>query len=273
MSSSNGLMPGPSQIARLCSTWHCWLVAREPARTPYAARDRYVRIISQPLTCVTRAVWTNAPTIRGTDEDLAISLTGFPTPVRLSRWNDSPVYITAIQSYRLVPDEQFATGEWKATTRGYAYTIYDKQEYAPVRALAWHWHPRIWQERRATCSRLPGWADRWAPTGQTPSASRARRIRSRREVRDRRARSNTAARRLARSDRLCVGAIRQIPYLATQRWTSARSRSTLNHYSVAASGRTSSGLTSRPLHARLAGGAGLERGTILTSCCFLSRPE
>lgn len=116
-------------------------MAREPARTPYAARARYVRIISLPLTCVTRAVWCDAPTIRGTDEDLAISLTGFPSPVRLRRENSLPVFLTAVQSYQLVPDERFATGEWKASTRGYAYTLYDVRGHQPTRALAWHWHP------------------------------------------------------------------------------------------------------------------------------------
>lgn len=51
------------------------------------------------------------------------------------------MYITATQGFRLVPDPRFAPREWKATTRGYAYTVYDTVDHEPRKAIAWHWHP------------------------------------------------------------------------------------------------------------------------------------
>ena len=92
-----------------------------------------------PLTCITRAVWCNAPTIRGGTEDRAIQLSAQLT--RLKREDKPPVYLSAIQTYRLIPDDRYEPDEWKATTRGYAYTAYDTVTHAATKALAWHWHP------------------------------------------------------------------------------------------------------------------------------------
>lgn len=97
-----------------------------------------------PLTCVTRAVWCEAPTLRGLEEqDRALQLTGTPVPLRLRRDGRSPVYLSATQGFRLVPDERFApgAGEWKASTSGYAYTVYDVIDHETRKAIAWHWHP------------------------------------------------------------------------------------------------------------------------------------
>jgi hypothetical protein len=119
-------------------------VAREPAYSPREARARYVRIISLPLTCVTHAQWYEAPTIRGSEEeDRAIQLTGMPNPLRLKRDGQPPVYLSATQGFRLIPDERFApgAGEWKATTTGYAYTVYETSNHEPLKAMAWHYHP------------------------------------------------------------------------------------------------------------------------------------
>jgi hypothetical protein len=120
-------------------------VAREPAYSPREARARYIRIISLPLTCVTRAQWCGSPTIRGSEEeDRAIQLTGMPNPLRLKRDDESPVFLSATQGFRLIPDERFApgAGEWKATTTGYAYTVYETSNHAPLKAMAWHYHPK-----------------------------------------------------------------------------------------------------------------------------------
>jgi hypothetical protein len=119
-------------------------VAREPAFSPREARARYVRIISLPLTCVTRAQWCDAPTLRGSEEEeRAIQLTGMPKPLRLKRADGQPVYLAATQGFRLVPDERYAPGrgEWKATTTGYVYTVYETSDHEPAKAMAWHWHP------------------------------------------------------------------------------------------------------------------------------------
>lgn len=95
-----------------------------------------------PLTCVTRAVWCEGPTLRGSEEaDRVLQLTGSPSPLRLKRDRQNPVYLSATQAFRLVPDPRFAPGEWKATTRGYIYTVYDTAGFEPTKALAWHWHP------------------------------------------------------------------------------------------------------------------------------------
>lgn len=117
-------------------------MAREPAYSARDARSRYVRIISIPLTCVTHSVWCDGPTLRGSEEeDRVLQLTGSPRPLRLRRAGKSPIYLTATQGYRLVPDPRFAPGEWKATTRGYAYTVYDTVDHEATKAIAWHWHP------------------------------------------------------------------------------------------------------------------------------------
>lgn len=119
-------------------------MAREPAYNPRDARVRFVRIIQMPLTCVTRAVWCDAPTLRGSEQEYrAIRLSGMPTPLRLKRENGGPVYLSATHGYRLIPDERLApgAGEWKATTTGYNYTVYETAEHQPKKAIAWHYHP------------------------------------------------------------------------------------------------------------------------------------
>lgn len=140
--SSGTSMPATFLTVRWWSIWPCWPVAREPAHSAHAARARYVRIISIPLTCITRSVWCEGPTLRGTEEeDRVLQLTGSPRPLRLKRRGQSPIYLTATQGFRLVRDTRFAPGEWKATTRGYAYTVYDTIGHEPTKAIAWHWHP------------------------------------------------------------------------------------------------------------------------------------
>jgi hypothetical protein len=96
-----------------------------------------------PLTCVTRAVWYEAPTLRGTEEQDRAIQCGTPKPLRLKRDAKSPVYLSAVQGFQLIPDDRFApgAGEWKATTTGYAYTIYDTGDHAERKAIAWHYHP------------------------------------------------------------------------------------------------------------------------------------
>jgi len=61
--------------------------------------------------------------------------------VRLRRRDLPPIFLSAIQQYELVPDSRFARGEWKASTRGYAYTLFDQSDRGQIKALAWHWHP------------------------------------------------------------------------------------------------------------------------------------
>ena len=119
-------------------------MAREPARTPYEAEQRYIRIISRSLTCITRAIWTATPSIRGTDEDrtLLVSRASDGSPIRLSRAEGPPVHLTAYQQFRLMPDTRWAADEWKASSRQYGYEIWeptDDHKLKPV--IQWHWHP------------------------------------------------------------------------------------------------------------------------------------
>jgi len=53
------------------------------------------------------------------------------------------VYLSASQGYRLIPDLRYAPGggEWKATTTGYSYTVYETEDHQPRKAIAWHYHP------------------------------------------------------------------------------------------------------------------------------------
>lgn len=113
---------------------------REPARSSHAAQERYIRIISEPLKCISKAIWFTSPTLRGDDEDRTLQLAG-RDPTRLHREGRPPVFLTATQQYRLVPDERFAPGEWKASTRAYIYTVWDECDHRLSEAIAWHWHP------------------------------------------------------------------------------------------------------------------------------------
>jgi hypothetical protein len=93
------------------------------------------------LTCITPAIWCTSRTLRGSTDDRAIYLTGAPAPTRLKRDGRAPVYLSATQGYSLVPDSRFAPGEWKASTRGYVYTVFVEENRQPVQAVGWHWHP------------------------------------------------------------------------------------------------------------------------------------
>lgn len=116
-------------------------MVREPARTAREAQDRYKRIISLPLSCITPALWYTGPATVGLAEDMELRLTVWPKPLRLRRDRLPPVHLEALQRYRVIPDRRYE-GEWKVETLGYWYTIHDTQEHEPVPALAWHWHPR-----------------------------------------------------------------------------------------------------------------------------------
>lgn len=53
-----------------------------------------------------------------------------------------PIFFKATQAFRLVPDNRFAAGEWKAMTRDYIYTVYEQTADRQLGARsAWHWHP------------------------------------------------------------------------------------------------------------------------------------
>ncbi|MBA2556161.1 MAG: hypothetical protein H0V12_02260 [Chloroflexi bacterium] len=118
-------------------------MAREPARSGPEAEQRYKRIIAQPLTCVTKAIWVASHPLRGPEQERTLLLTG-PNPgapVRLKRDEGLPVYLTAYQQFALVPDPRWNAGEWKASTRQYGYEVLEDGENGIRPVIQWHWHP------------------------------------------------------------------------------------------------------------------------------------
>lgn len=119
-------------------------MAREPARTPYEAEQRYIRIISRSLTCITKAIWVATHPLRGTDEDRTLFVTRASdgSPIQLKRAGGPPVHLTAYQMFRLMPDTRWAADEWKASSRQYGYGVWEStsdHQLKPV--IQWHWHP------------------------------------------------------------------------------------------------------------------------------------
>lgn len=117
---------------------------REPATDAYQAAERYKRIISRSLTCLTDNIWIASPALRGSDEVRQLYLSPGPggSPVRLQRESGGAIYFTALQRFVVIPDNRFRFGEWKVSTREYKYAIYEaptRDSLKPV--IEWHWHP------------------------------------------------------------------------------------------------------------------------------------
>lgn len=119
-------------------------MAREPARTAYEAEQRYIRIISRPLTCITNAIWFASHPLRGADEErtLLVSRATDGSPIRLRRADGPPVHLTAYQRFQLVPDTRWSPDEWKASSRQYGYDIWEPMPDGRLKpVIQWHWHP------------------------------------------------------------------------------------------------------------------------------------
>lgn len=67
-----------------------------------------------------------------------LALTTSEDPILLRR-DDAPLFLSAGQHFRTIPDERFE-GEWKVRTEGYAYRLALSEETGAF-LLAWHWHP------------------------------------------------------------------------------------------------------------------------------------
>lgn len=114
---------------------------REPALTPEAAKERYLRFLQPPLSCVADTEWVDGPPPRSPTGALAVT-TRSPH-VRLTRQRGlSSAVLEATQRFEIVPDERFES-EWKVSTKAYAYvvSIATRREPDPVEVFAWHWHP------------------------------------------------------------------------------------------------------------------------------------
>lgn len=109
---------------------------RVPARSPRQAHRRYLRFLQQSLSCVSPAVWVTGPRPSGQEGELALTTSDDPIALRREA---NPLFLSAGQHFRIVPDERF-DGEWKVRTEGYAYRAALSDETGDF-ILAWHWHP------------------------------------------------------------------------------------------------------------------------------------
>lgn len=120
---------------------------REPAKTPAAARKRYVRFIQLPLTCLTKAIWVVGPSPEGGD-DLSLLLSA--DPILLRRKDGPRLLFSASQRFELIENPRYE-GEWKASTLAYIYEVKlhpeDIESDDDVELIGWHWHPRTTPDR------------------------------------------------------------------------------------------------------------------------------
>jgi hypothetical protein len=114
---------------------------RERALTAQAAKERYLRFLQPPLSCIAEKEWVDGPPPRSPAG--ALALTTRDAPVRLSRRRGlAPLLLTATQRFEIAADDRFE-GEWKVRTKAYAYvvSVATRRMPEPVEVFAWHWHP------------------------------------------------------------------------------------------------------------------------------------
>jgi hypothetical protein len=114
---------------------------REPAKSPAAARTRYVRFLQLSLSCLTKAVWFFTPGPPGRQDDV-VALVASEAPVRLQRSHGpSRLSPSPTQLFKIIPDERYE-GEYKAQTLAYIYTVHiEAGSSEDAEFVAWHWHP------------------------------------------------------------------------------------------------------------------------------------
>jgi hypothetical protein len=111
---------------------------REPAKSPAAARTRYIRFLQLPLSCLTKTVWVVGDSPDGGDDS---SLTPNEYPIRLKRQDGAPVLFSPSQRFEIIPDPREGyEGEWKSQTLAYIYEIRVEGDDEP-QLFGWHWHP------------------------------------------------------------------------------------------------------------------------------------
>ena len=110
---------------------------REPARNPREARDRYLRFLQGPLSCISPGVLIPTPRYRGNRDELA--LTHNPDLLPLKQRAGGHIYFSAGQYFQFIPDDRFE-GEWKVRTDGYAYRV-TLTDDPSSELISWHWHP------------------------------------------------------------------------------------------------------------------------------------
>lgn len=118
---------------------------REPAKTPAAALDRYLRILQLALSCLTDEAWL----FSGKKDGELIRLVTDTRSIPLKR-NKGPVALELepSQAFRVIPDERFK-GEYKVKTLAYIYSVRVAARRGKNRRdlVLWHWHPDRTPER------------------------------------------------------------------------------------------------------------------------------
>jgi hypothetical protein len=119
------------------------LSVREPAKTPAAAKSRYVRFFQLSLSCLTNAIWYFAERPDG-----LTALVASESPIHLRREKGRPGLLLApSQVFRIIPDDRYP-GEYKASTLAYIYSVHiNAPEVEGTEIIAWHWHPLTTPDR------------------------------------------------------------------------------------------------------------------------------
>lgn len=110
--------------------------ARQPANTPHEAIQRYAEYLQQPLSCISKAVWSYGPPVNAVGDEQVLILPK-DEPILL-RTADSKVWLHAAQRFVVVEDTRYP-GEWKTSTREYIYKVSEDPDAEA--AVEWHWHP------------------------------------------------------------------------------------------------------------------------------------
>jgi hypothetical protein len=120
---------------------------REPAKSPAAARKRYVRFFQLSLSCLTKAIWVFGPGPASQPDDV-VALVASDAPIHLRCSNGlGDLFLTPTQLFKIIPDTRFS-GEYKARTLAYIYSVQvDSKDAENAELIAWHWHPLTTPDR------------------------------------------------------------------------------------------------------------------------------
>ena len=99
------------------------------ARSPKAAEQRFEEVLQYSLTCLSRAVWRAAATIRGPQGSMVLLTSEYP--LRLRRQNGEDLYFSPALDFRYEERE-----DWHCKTLAYTYTLHTADA---VELMSWQW--------------------------------------------------------------------------------------------------------------------------------------
>lgn len=110
--------------------------------TPAEAVQNYVDPLQKAVSCVTKAVLDVSGGYYASDKPHSLAFGG-GLPQRLSGSN---LYLSIVQLYRVVEDEDLERGLWRATITQYVYTLRRAstswESDKPETLISYQWHPR-----------------------------------------------------------------------------------------------------------------------------------